>query len=381
MLYLDNAATSFPKAPGVPEAVARFLNHVGVSAGRAGHGLARQADALLWETRTLVARLLGVGDPGRVVFSLNVTHALNTALLGLLRQGDHVVTSAVEHNSVMRPLRHLEAARGVGVSVVPCSPQGLLDPGELVARLTPQTRLIVLTHASNVTGSLLPVEEVAAAKGRALLLVDAAQTAGCIPIGMEAAGIDLLAFTGHKAMLGPPGVGGLCIGPHIEVPPLVRGGTGTASDRDEHPAGLPLALEAGTHNMAGLAGLREAVSFLLTQGVQAVMEAEGRLMDALLAGLEEIPGVHLYGPPRGTHRAPVLSLNVAGVHPSHVAAALEQAYGILVRDGLHCAPAAHRTMGTFPDGAVRISPGPFQTVRDMERTVEAVRSIARQLGR
>jgi selenocysteine lyase/cysteine desulfurase len=238
-----------------------------------------------------------------------------------------------------------------------------------------------MTHASNVTGGLMPVEAVAAGKGDALLLVDAAQTAGCIPLQMDAMGIDLLAFTGHKALLGPPGIGGLCIAPRVDVPPLIRGGTGTSSDREEHPLELPLALEAGTHNMAGVAGLRAALAYLAERGVGSVMEEEARLMEILLRGLGGIPGLRLHGPRAGRPRAPVVSLNFDGLHPGHLATVLEEGYGILVRDGLHCAPAAHRSLGTFPEGTVRISPGPFQTPGDMERVLEALGQIARQMGR
>jgi cysteine desulfurase family protein len=379
MLYLDNAATSFPKAPGVAEAVAGFLSQVGASAGRSSHRLAREADALLWETRTLVARLLGAKDPARVVFSLNVTQALNMALMGLLREGDHVVTTAVEHNSVMRPLRHLEKSRGVKVTVAPCFADGLLDPSDLLSCLLPSTRMIVMTHASNVGGGIMPVEDVAKGKGESLLLVDAAQTAGALPIDMEEMGIDILAFTGHKALLGPPGIGGLCMGPHVDVPPLVFGGTGTSSESYDHPADYPLALEAGTHNMAGVAGLRASVLYILARGVEEIRRGEEERARCLLEGLEGIEGITFYGPANPALRVPVISLNLQGLHPDHLATLLDEGYGILGRSGLHCAPSAHRLFGTFPDGALRLSPGPFQTLEDMEFTLKALREISSQL--
>ena len=381
MIYLDNAATSFPKAPGVPEAVAHFLTHVGASSGRSAHRLAREADALLWETRTLVARLFKVKDPARVIFCLNVTQALNMALLGILRENDHVVTTAMEHNSVMRPLRHLEGARGVRVSVAPCSQDGLLDPEDLLKLVTARTRLIVMTHASNVSGGLMPLEEVAKGKGDALLLVDAAQTGGAFPVDMETMGIDLLAFTGHKALLGPPGTGGLCLGPDVEIPPLVRGGTGTSSESHDHPSDLPLSLEAGTHNMAGIAGLRASLLYLLERGIENIREVEEGILRRLLEGVSEIRGIQVHGPKDPLIRMPVVSLNFRGLHPDHLATLLEQGYSILARSGLHCAPSAHRTLGTFPDGALRLSPGPFQTQDEMEFVLNGLREIARRFFR
>ncbi len=382
MLYLDNAATSFPKAPGVAEAVHHFLTQVGASAGRSGHRLAREADALLWETRALLGTLLGVKDPTRVVFSLNVTQALNMALLGILREGDHVVTTGVEHNSVMRPLRHLERTRGVRVTVAPCFDDGLLDPHELLSRVIPgATRMIVMTHASNVGGGIMPIREVAEGKGEALLLVDAAQTAGALPIDMEEMGVDLLAFTGHKALLGPPGVGGLCIGPRIEVSPLVFGGTGTSSESHDHPSDYPLALEAGTHNMAGVAGLRASLLYILARGVESIRQEEQDRTRQLLHGLEEMDGIDLYGPRDPSMRMPVISFNLRGLHPDHLVTLLDEAYGIMARSGLHCAPSAHRLFGTFPDGSVRLSPGPFQTLDDMELVLKALREISLQMSR
>jgi cysteine desulfurase / selenocysteine lyase len=380
MLYLDNAATSFPKAPGVSEAMVHFLTEVGASAGRGGHRLARKASDILWETRELVSKLLGFEEPGRVVFCLNVTQALNMALFGILRENDHVVTSSMEHNSVMRPLRHLELTRGIQISQAPCTSDGLLDPREIISLVTDRTRLIVITHASNVTGGLMPVREVAQGKGNALLLLDAAQTAGAVPIHMDALGVDILAFTGHKALLGPPGVGGLCVGPNVEIPPLVHGGTGTVSESHDHPTELPLALEAGTHNMVGVAGLRQSLSYLLERGVGDIVEHERRLTRLLMEGLRDVKGLELYGPTDPLQRVAVISVNFKGVHPSHLDSILDQGYGILVRAGLHCAPSAHRTLGTFPEGTVRISMGPFQGQEEVKKVIEAFSDISRQIN-
>lgn len=375
---MDNAATSFPKAPGVVEAVAYYLERIGASAGRGAHRLAREADSLLWETRSLLASLFGVSEPQRVVFALNVTQALNMALFGLLREGDHVVTTSMEHNSVMRPLRHLELVRKISISVAQADQRGVLEPQKVLELIRPETRLVVMNHASNVTGGILPVEEVARAKGHAMLLVDAAQTGGSVPIRMEHWGVDLLAFTGHKSLLGPPGVGGLCLAPHVQIPPLIHGGTGTASESHYQPLELPLAMEAGTHNMAGIAGLRAAVSYILERGVESIMDHERRLMGMLLEGLEGIRGLKVYGPSGPGDRVPVVSMNMEGMHPDHLATVLEEGFGILVRPGLHCSPSAHQTLGTFPEGTVRISLGALTREEEVKAVAQALCEISSQ---
>lgn len=378
IIYMDNAATSFPKAPGVVEAVAYYLEHIGASAGRGAHRLAREAEFLLWDTRSLLAKLFGVSEPKRVVFALNVTQALNMALFGLLREGDHVVSTSMEHNSVMRPLRHLERVRKISISLAQADREGVLEPQRVLELIRPETRLVVMNHASNVTGGILPVKEVAKGKGRAMLLVDAAQTGGAVPIRMEDWGVDLLAFTGHKSLLGPPGVGGLCLAPHVELPPLIHGGTGTGSESHYQPLDLPLALEAGTHNMAGIAGLRAAASYILERGVETIVEHERSLLKILLEGLEGIRGLKIYGPSGPKNRVPVVSINMAGMHPDHLATVLEEGFGILVRPGLHCSPSAHQTLGTFPEGTVRISPGALSRKEEVEAVAYALREISSQ---
>ncbi|MFN3763098.1 MAG: aminotransferase class V-fold PLP-dependent enzyme, partial [Anaerolineae bacterium] len=279
MIYLDNAATSWPKPPEVLTAMARFMTEVGANPGRSGHRLSVEAGRIVYAAREAVAQLFNAPDPLRVVFGMNATEGINLALRGLLRPGDHVVTSSMEHNSVMRPLRALER-EGVEVTVVPCSPEGMLDPQAVLAAIRPHTRLVVLNHASNVTGTILPVAEV----GRALrqingplLVVDAAQSGGAVPIDMQADGIDLLAFTGHKSLYGPTGTGGLIIGERVpleEFRPLIRGGTGSRSEREEQPDFLPDMCESGTPNAVGLAGLEAGVRWVLEQGVEAIRAHE-----------------------------------------------------------------------------------------------------------
>ncbi len=274
MIYLDNAATSWPKPPEVLRAMTDVLERAGGNPGRSGHRISIAAARVIYDTREEISQFFGISDPLRVIFTVNATHAINLAMIGMLKPGDHVVTSSMEHNAVMRPLRSLEK-QGIRLSVVACAPDGSLDVGAIVEVVTPDTRLVVLTHASNVVGTLLPIGEVAniAHQAGALLLVDAAQTAGVIPIDMTAMGIDLLAFTGHKELQGPPGVGGLVIADGIDVAqirPLICGGTGSRSESEEQPDDLPDKFESGTANLAGIAGLNAGLQWIKERGIEEI---------------------------------------------------------------------------------------------------------------
>jgi cysteine desulfurase family protein len=381
MIYFDNAATSWPKPARVIEAMSHFMTEVGANPGRSAHHLSVQAGRIVYETREALARLFNMDDPLRIVFGLNATEALNLALRGLLRPGDHVVTSSMEHNSVMRPLRALEEQGVVEVEAVPCSSEGFLDPADLEAAIGPHTRMIALNHGSNVVGSLLPVAE-AGEIARAydvLLLVDAAQTAGAYHLDMKAMQVDLLAFTGHKTLFGPQGTGGLCIGERVDVDdlqPLKQGGTGSRSDHEEQPAFLPDKYESGTVNTVGLAGLRAGVEFVLERGVENIRVREVELTQRLIEGLLDIPGVMLYAGHDAEMQMATISFNVEGLAPSEVGLRLDEEYNIMSRVGLHCAPAAHRTIGTFPVGTVRFSLSYFNTVEDVDEALRAVGGIA-----
>lgn len=382
IIYLDNAATSFPKPPQVVEAIVHFLTKVGANAGRSGHRLSVEAGRIVYETREALAELFHITDPHRIVFGHNATEMINLVLKGFLRPGDHVVTSSMEHNSVMRPLRALER-EGVEVSVVPCSQEGLIDPVDMEKALRPNTRLIVLNHASNVTGTILPVREAGqiARQHGIFLLVDAAQTAGVYPIDPETDGIDFLAFTGHKGLFGPAGTGGLYIGPRVpleDLRPLKRGGTGSRSELEEQPDFLPDKYESGTQNLPGLAGLGAGVRFILEKGVEEIRRHELELTALLLEGLSSIRRVKLYGPADLSLRVGIVSFNIEGMEPSDVALALDEEFGIMCRPGLHCAPSAHKTIGTFPRGTVRFSVGFFNTREEIERAIEAVEKLARR---
>lgn len=376
MIYFDNAATSWPKPPGVAEAMVHFLDAVGANPGRSGHRLAVEAARIVYGAREALAELFNAPDPLRVVFGANVTEALNLALWGLLCSGDHVITSSMEHNSVMRPLRALER-QGVEVTVIQCSPEGSLDPADVEAAIEPNTALIVLNHASNVVGTLLPVAAVGRIARRygLMLLVDAAQTAGAYRIDVLADAIDLLAFTGHKSLYGPMGTGGLVIGEQVDsarLQPLKRGGTGSRSQWEEQPDFLPDMCESGTLNAVGLAGLEVGVRWVLKQGVETIRAHEVALAQQMIDGLRDIPGVTVYGGQDAARQTATVSFNIRGMEPSEVGLRLDEEYAIMCRVGLHCAPAAHRSLGTFPTGTVRFGLGAFSTTEQVEAGVDAV---------
>jgi len=381
VVYLDNAATSWPKPPQVIAAMSRYLAEVGANPGRSGHRRSVEAARVVFQARSAVARLLDLDDSLRVVFCANATHALNLVIGGLVRPGRHVITTGMEHNSVMRPLRSLEA-EGAPVTVAPCSPQGVLDPADVERAIRPETALIVATHASNVVGTILPVAELAAIAREhdALLLVDAAQSLGALPFALDDLGADLLAFTGHKALLGPTGTGGLVVGPRVDVArlePLMRGGTGSRSESQLQPDFLPDKFESGTLNVVGLAGLTAAVDWLLERGVGEVRAREIELTSRLLSGLGELPGVRVYGTRDARRQLSTVSFTIAGMEPGEVGRRLDDEFGIAARVGLHCSPLAHETLGTYPVGTVRFSLSAFTTDADIACALEAVSRLAK----
>jgi cysteine desulfurase family protein len=381
MIYLDNAATSRPKPPEVLQAMTNFINNVCANSGRSGHRLAIQASRVVYEARESVARVFNVADPLRVVFTMNATESLNLAISGALRPGDHVITSSMEHNSVMRPLRALES-RGVEVTVVQCSEQGFLDPGDVEKAIKPNTRMIVVNHGSNVVGSLTPVSEIGrlARKRGLLLTLDTAQTAGAYPIDVQKMEVDLLAFTGHKSLCGPPGTGGLYIREGIQLEALKWGGTGSRSDEEYQPDFLPDKYESGTLNLVGIAGLGAGVEHIMREGVDNVRKRECDMTQRLIDGLLDIPGVKVYGGLDANRQIGVVSFNIDGMSPSEIGLRLDDEYRILCRVGLHCAPAAHRTIGTFPDGTVRFGLGTFNTEDEIDAAIEAVKNLAGKGG-
>jgi cysteine desulfurase / selenocysteine lyase len=381
MLYLDHAATSWPKPPEVIRAMGDFCNLAGGNPGRSGHRLSLAASRVVYEAREAVAELFGVPDPLRVIFTANATHAINLALRGLLRTGDRVVTTGIEHNAVMRPLRALEQ-QGVKVGVIPCEPDGSIDLVRAAAAIVPGTRMVVVNHASNVAGTILPIVELArlAHDVGAWLLVDAAQTAGVMAIDVTAMGIDLLAFTGHKGLQGPMGTGGLVINNTIDtaaIEPLIYGGTGSRSAHETQPEFCPDKFESGTPNGVGIAGLGAGVRWVQQRGIAAIREHDQELARALVEGLEAIPGVVLYGPTDPAQRTATVSFTVAGRRVSEVGLRLDDEFDILCRVGLHCAPAAHRTLGTFPEGTARFAAGACTRLDEIRTAIVAVEQIVR----
>lgn len=377
-LYLDHAATSWPKAPGVSRAVARFLDHHAGNPGRGGHRLSVAASRAVEDAREAVAFLLG-GDPERTLFGASCTFWLNTVLSGTLEAGDRVVCSALEHNAVMRPLRWLEATRDVQVCVVEGDVHGVPSAQQVLeAVASAPTRLVVLTHASNVTGAVLPVESIARAIAPVPLLVDAAQTAGAYPLDFQQMGAAALCCSAHKGLLAPPGVGVLLLATGFVPRPLVLGGTGSRSESELMPTLLPDRLEAGTLNTAGIAGLGAACAWLEDRGITNIHHHEIGLAGKAARELAALPGVRVLGHEADAPRTGTLSFVVEGADNGELALWLDRSHGIQLRQGLHCAPAAHRTLGTMPAGTLRVGFGPSHVPSDVERLVDAVGAFQRR---
>jgi cysteine desulfurase family protein len=378
LVYFDNAASTWPKPPDVVRAVGHVLNEVGANPGRSGHNLSVVAARIIFEAREAMASLFGGEDPLRIIFTKNATESLNIVISGMLKPGDHVITSSMEHNSVMRPLRMMEA-RGLKRTIVRCSSTGEIDPADVEAAIRPETKAIILTHASNVTGTIMPISEVGAiARQRGVIFcVDAAQTAGSLPIDVNSMNIDLLAFTGHKSLYGPQGTGGLSIKEGIEdrIDPLMAGGTGSASEHEIQPGFLPDKYECGTPNTPGIAGLLAGLRFIASRGIDAIRAHDMSLVQDLIDGLISIPGVHVCGNADPGRSIPVVSFTIEGMSTSNVTLMLDEEYGIMSRPGLHCAPSAHKTIGTFPEGTIRFSLGWFNTSDEIRYTLEAVLKI------
>lgn len=378
LIYFDNAATSFPKPETVYTFMDQFFRRAGVNPGRSGYDLCIEAGQLLEDTRRQLTQFMGGTDPSRMVFTHNSTDSLNLALFGTLARGDHAISTTLEHNSVLRPLYHLERDAGVEVDYVPFDDDGFVDPSDIGKRWRPNTKVVAVNHASNVIGTVQPLAEI----GRlchergALLVVDASQTAGKIPIDVTGMHIDLLAFTGHKSLFGPMGVGGLYVREGVTVRQVRAGGTGVRSAVRHHLEEYPYRLEYGTPNLLGIAGLHAGVQWLLQRGVHGIHEHEMRLARALRDGLSAIDGVTLYCQDDLKDHIAVIAFNVAGMQASDVGMMLDVDHQVACRTGLHCAPLVHEQLGTAAHGAVRFSVGPFNTEEEVKTAVGAVQEIA-----
>ena len=377
-IYLDNAATSYPKPPDVSRAMKKFMDEVGSSSGRGAYRKALEADGLVFNTRKALVKLFNIKDPSRICFTSNVTEALNLAIYGLLSKGDRVITSGLEHNSVWRPLCRMREERNIDLVKIECDPNGDLDFDSYLNEIKLGAKLVVMLHASNVIGTILPISEIGkvAHEHEAIFLVDSAQTAGVLPIDVEKDNIDMLAFTGHKGLMGPMGTGGLYIREGIDLRPLIEGGTGGQSILERQPEELPERFEAGTLNVPGIMGLGLAVDFILNESVTKIWKHEKKLTHQLLKGLEEIANVKVYGPRDVEKIVGVISINIEGVEPQEVGYVLDEVYRIMVRTGLHCSPLAHKTIGTIDCGTLRISPGYFNTDQDIANLLVALKEIS-----
>lgn len=375
-LYLDNAATSFPKAPGVAEAVAGFLINSGVNINRGLYTASFAAANIVYETRELLCSLFNLPKPENVIFTKNITESLNVILKGLLKPGDHVLVSSMEHNAVMRPLASL-AEKGVEVSAVLCNNQGELCPSDLGPHIQPNTKAVIMTHASNVSGTIMPLGEVGqlCKEHHLFFIVDCAQTAGFLSIDFSDLKADALAFTGHKGLLGPQGIGGFYLNDQLAalVEPLIEGGTGSASDSLLQPVHLPDRFEGGTLNLPGIYGLNAALKYLIEEGIPAIREKELILVRRFMEDVQTLPGIRLLGPDPEQERTGIVSLNFLLHDNADVSYRLFKDFGIMTRCGLHCAPAAHRTLGTFPQGTVRFSFSHFNSLQDVDYVLGILR--------
>lgn len=374
MIYLDNAATSFPKPEAVYSRVDDILRRISGSPGRASHRMAIEAGRVVFNAREAISRLLGIPDSSRIAFTKNATEAVNIALKGILRPGDHVVTTSFEHNSVVKTIGRLEK-RGVSVTKVRPDRGGFLKPADILAAIRKETRLVTVVHASNVFGTIEPVEEIGrGCRERGVyFMVDSAQTIGAVPMDIGNMEVDIVAATGHKALFGPQGTGFIYVREGIELEPLIDGGTGDLETMLE----MPDRLESGTMNMPGIGGLGAGAEFLLKEGVDKVRERETAHVGEIISGLGAIDGVRIIGPMDARKRASLVAFNVEGLPPAEVGGRLDDGFSILVRSGVQCAPDAHREAGTHPDGAVRVSPGYFTEPEDIEAFLRAVRTIAK----
>lgn len=378
MIYFDNAATTMRKPEAVVQAVTQALCRLG-NPGRGVHDAALDASRIIFDTRRLLAELFGADDPKQIAFTANSTESLNIAIKGILSPGDHVITTALEHNSVLRPLYELEE-KGVALTIIPSDPQGRIRYEAFEAAIRPNTRAIVCTHGSNLTGNLVDIRRVGRiARDHGLLfVVDASQTAGVFDIDVQDMHIDILCFTGHKGLLGPQGTGGLYVREGITVRPLLSGGSGVQTYSRTHPAQMPTALEAGTLNTHGLAGLRAAVSYLQETGLDAIRRTEQALMWEFYRQVRQIPGITVYGDFSQPERCPIVTLNVRDYDSSEVSDALAIHYGIATRPGAHCAPLMHQALGTVEQGAVRFSFCHYNTMEEINTAVSALRELAQE---
>lgn len=381
MIYLDNAATTFPKPKEVYCAVLDCMENYGANPGRAGHKLAMRAGRVIYECRENIAKLLNVSNPMNIIFTHNATDSLNLAIKGVVKSGDHIITTSVEHNSVIRPIKALEK-NGVENTIVKCDKYGQLNSEDIRKAIKPNTKLIVTTHASNVCGTIIDIESIGniAKENNILYLVDASQTLGVYDVDLQKLNVDMVAAPGHKCLLGPQGTGILYIREGLEVDILKEGGTGSNSEELFQPNMMPDRYESGTHNTPGIAGLNAGVKFVLETGIDKIRHHEEELCDYMLKRLKEVSNIKIYGPLDSKKRAAVISINIGNIDSGELTFLLDDMYDIATRSGIHCSPLAHQTLGTLIQGTVRFSLGYFNTKEDIDKAVEALIEIEKEIN-
>ena len=381
-IYLDNGATSYPKPQKVIDSMVNYMTKIGASPGRGGYSSSLDAGRIVMETRSKLSQLFDFSYDEGIIFTQNITQSLNMAIKGILNKGDHVIISSMEHNSVVRPLRSLEQKGIIEVSVIPCKIDGSLPIDVFQSQIKKNTKMIVLTHSSNVTGVIMPVAEVGeiSRENNIVFVLDSAQTAGLYPISFKDLNLDILAFTGHKGLMGPQGIGGFCIQPSLakKMLPIFEGGTGSKSDHEYQPDFIPDKFESGTLNMPGIAGLFAGIEFIQNTGLDNIQKKEHDLLKTLVDGIEDISGVITYRSKDLNLQTPTLSIEIENLDSAEVSYILDDEFGIMTRSGLHCSPLAHKTIGTFPRGTLRLSIGYFNTEDEIIYTIESLRKIVKR---
>ncbi len=380
MIYFDNAATTFPKPDIVYEKIMEAMKNYGANPGRSGHKLSLEANRGIFETRNLIAKLFNIDNSMNIVFTFNATESLNLGIKGVLKPGDHVITTSMEHNSVLRPIKYLER-KGIENTIVMANRDGEIDPEDIKKAIKENTKLIVVSHISNLTGSILPVEEIGAiARSKDILfMVDGSQSAGVYEIDIKEMNIDILAFPGHKGLLGPQGTGGLYIREGLEIEATFQGGTGSASESLIQPTSIPDKYESGTLNSPGIVGLGAGITYIFEEKMENIRGHEEKLTQFFLDGIKDIEGIKIYGPRDSKKRAAVVAINLKDIDSSEIAYILDDEYDIAVRSGLHCAPLAHKTIGTLDQGVVRFSFGIFNTIEEIKVSIDALKKIAKEI--
>ena len=382
-IYLDNAATTYPKPSEVTYAVFNFMNSIGASPGRGGYSSALEADRIVYSCREKLSEFFGFDKPQNVIFTSNITTSINILVKSVVKKGWHVITSYMDHNSVLRPLYGLNKANIIDLDVIECSKEGILNIEDFKSKIKHNTKLVILSHSSNIIGSIQPIKEIGTIckENDIYFIIDTAQTAGVLSINFNELNCSALAFTGHKGLLGPQGIGGFIINDKMNMNsvPFIEGGTGSLSYSTVQPDYLPDKYESGTLNTPGIAGLKEGINFINNFGLTQIKEKEEFLTSRFIEGLLNIPSIAVYGPLNAQKRTAAISINSTKISNSELGYALDTEYGIMVRTGLHCAPLAHKTIGTFPEGTIRFSFGPFNDIKDIDYALYAVMSIIRRM--